>query len=113
MTVRLKADTTYVTRTMTTSIDRRSFLLLRPRRGQRSLDLSCEWLLMKFLDAEAAGQTRDLLDRLAHDLGQLDELRLTETSWLAREDLARRLEALLDAFRARGGRVIAPSRPSA
>jgi len=96
-----------------TPIDRRSFLLLRPSRGQRSIDLSCEWLLMKFLDAEAVGTTTDLFDRLAHDLRQLDELRLTETSWLIREDLAQRLEAVLDAFRARGGRIIAPSRPSA
>jgi hypothetical protein len=74
--------------------------------------LSCEWLLIKFLDAEADGTTGELFDRLAHDLQHLDELRLTETGWLAREDLAQRLGAILDAFRARGGRVIAPSRPS-
>jgi hypothetical protein len=93
---------------MTTSIDRRAFLLLRPRRGQRSLDLSCEWLLMKFLDAEAAGGSSDLFARLAHDLAQLDELRLTDTTWLAREDLAQRLSEVVEEFRARGGRVIGP-----
>ena len=97
---------------MTTSIDRRAFLLLRPRGGQRSLDLSCEWLLMKFLDAEAGGTTSDLFARLAHDLAQLDELRLTETSWLAREDLAQRLNEVVAVFRARGGRVIELSRSS-
>jgi hypothetical protein len=95
-----------------TSIDRRHFLLLRPARGQRTLDLSCEWLLIKFLDAEAGGTTGELFDRLAHDLQQLDEVRLTETAWLAREDLAQRLNVTLEAFRARGGRVSGPSPPS-
>ena len=97
---------------MTHAIDRRDFLLLRPRPGQRSLDLSCEWLLMKFLDAEAAGTTDDLFARLAHDLAHLDELRLTDTSWLAREDLAQRLKEVVAVFRARGGRVIELSRSS-
>jgi hypothetical protein len=95
-----------------TSIDRRDFLLLRPARGQRTLDLSCEWLLIKFLDAEADGTTAELFNRLAHDLEQLDELRLTETAWLAREDLAQRLNVILEAFRARGGRVSGLSPPS-
>jgi hypothetical protein len=98
---------------MATSIDRRQFLLLKPARGRRSIDLSCEWLLMKFLDAEAKGSTSELFARLEHDLGQLDELRLTETSWLTRRDLAQRLEPLVDAFRRRGGRVIGFSPPSA
>jgi hypothetical protein len=97
---------------VTTSIDRRDFLLLRPARGQRTLDLSCEWLLIKFLDAEADGTTGELFARLAHDLRQLDEVRLTETAWLAREDLAQRLDVILEAFRARGGRVSGPSPPS-
>ncbi len=96
-----------------TQIDRRDFLLLRPRRGQRSLDLSCEWLLMKFLDAELDGTTSDLFARLDHDLRQLDELRLTDSSWLTRGDLAQQLGSVVDAFRARGGRVISTAPPSA
>ena len=63
---------------------------------------------MKLLDAEADGSADDLFERLAHDLAQLDELRLIDTGWLARDDLARRLGAVLEVFRARGGRVIGP-----
>ena len=94
------------------ALDRRDFLLLRPRRGQRTVDLSGEWLLMKFLDAEMDGSTADFFARLEHDLRQLDEVRLVETSWLVRTDLVERFQQVLDAFRARGGRVISPSPPS-
>jgi hypothetical protein len=97
---------------MSGSIDRRDFLLLRPRRGQRSIDLSGEWLLMKFLDAELEGSTVDFFARLDHDLRQLEEVRLIDASWLTRDDLVERLGQVLDAFRARGGRVISPSPPS-
>lgn len=97
---------------MRQAIDRRDFLLLRPRRGQRSVELSGEWLLMKFLDAEMDGSIAELFARLEHDLRQLDEVRLVEASWLMRNDLVERLGHVLDAFRARGGRVISPSPPS-
>jgi hypothetical protein len=94
-------------------LPRRDFLLLKLPRDQRSCELSCEWLLMKFLDAEAAGTTDDLFARLAHDLEQLDELRLTQTSWLTRDDLRERLENAMVQFRARGGLVTVLSPPSA
>jgi hypothetical protein len=93
------------------AIDRRDFLLLRPRSGARSIDLSCEWLVMKFLDAELDGSTSDFFARLEHDLERLDQVRLVDSSWLTREDLAGRLGMVLDAFRARGGRVTLPARP--
>jgi hypothetical protein len=91
---------------------RRDFVLFRVPRDQRSFELSCEWLMMKFLDAEAAGTADELFARLAQDLEQLDELRLTETSWLTRRDLVDRLEQAMVQFRARGGRVTVLSPPS-
>jgi hypothetical protein len=80
--------------------------LLRAPQGRRSLDLSCEWLMMKFLDAERDGSTTDFFARLEHDLRRLDAIRLVDASWLVRNDLVERLGPLLDAFRTRGGRVI-------
>jgi hypothetical protein len=93
-------------------MNRRDFLLLRPRHGQRSLELSCEWLMMKFLDAELDGSTSDFFARLEHDLRQLDEIRLVDSLWLTRSDLVERLQPALDAFRVRGGRVTSPAQPS-
>jgi len=94
------------------AIDRRNFLLLRPRRGLRSLELSGEWLMMRFLDAEMDGSTEEFFARLEHDLQELDEVRLVQVSWLTRHDLVERLGQILAGFRARGGRVISPSPPS-
>lgn len=68
--------------------------------------------MMKFLDAELDSSTSDFFARLEHDLRQLEEIRLVDSSWLTRNDLVERLGPVLDAFRARGGRVISPAPPS-
>lgn len=94
------------------AIDRRDFLLLRPRRELRSIELSGEWLMMRFLDAEMDGSTDEFFARLEHDLQELDEVRLVQVSWLTRHDLVERLGQVLAGFRTRGGRVISPSPPS-
>lgn len=86
-------------------LKRRDFLLLRIDPGRPTLELSCERLLMKLVDAELDGSTQALFTRLARELEGIEEIRLTGIEWLAREDLARELEAVLDTFRARGGRV--------
>jgi len=82
---------------------RRDFLLLRSE-GRRTV-LSCEALFMRFLDAENAGTIDQLLANLVRDLEQVDAVTLVDRSWLARDDLRMRVDAALDAFRARGGRV--------
>ena len=61
---------------------------------------------MKYLDARWDDTTADLFARLDRELEDARELRLVNTSWLAREDLKQRLEPVLDRFRARGGRIV-------
>ncbi len=60
---------------------------------------------MRFLDAENAGTVDRLFENLARDLAQVDRVTLAEPSWLARDDFRVRIDAALDTFRARGGRV--------
>jgi hypothetical protein len=83
-------------------MNRRDFLSLRT--GQPAL-LSCERLYMRYLDSQIDGTTPQLFERLAGDLRAVSTVRLTQRSWLARADLNAQLEAVLDAFRAGGGRI--------
>ena len=83
-------------------VERRDFLFLRA--GQPAV-LSCEPLFMRFLDSQMTGTTTALFENLAADLRRVGAVRLTGTTWLARADLKAQLDAVLDAFRAAGGRV--------
>ena len=83
-------------------VERRDFLLLRA--GQPAV-LSCEPLFMRFLDSQTDGTTAQLFENLAADLRKVNAVCLTDTSWLARADLKAELDAVLDVFRSRGGRV--------
>jgi len=83
-------------------VERRDFLFLRA--GQPAT-LSCEPLFMRFLDSQMNGTTTELFENLAADLRKVTAVRLAETTWLARDDLKVQLDAVLDAFRAAGGRV--------
>jgi hypothetical protein len=85
---------------MTMSVTRRDFLLLRA--GQPAV-LSCERLFMRYLDSQSDGATAQLFAALADDLCRVTTVRLVDTSWLARDDLKRELDAVLAAFTARGG----------
>ena len=60
---------------------------------------------MRYLDSQIDGTTPQFFDRLAGDLRGVSTVRLTQTSWLARADLTAQLEAVLDAFKAGGGRI--------
>ena len=84
-------------------IERRDFLLLRA--GQPAV-LSCEPLFMRFVDAQMDGTAARLFEHLAEDLGKVRTVRLTDTAWLAREDLKQQLDAVLAAFTSRGGRIV-------
>ena len=83
-------------------VDRRDFLSLRD--GQPAV-LSCERLYMRFVDAQADGTTAALFDRLAADLRGTRALRLVDASWLSRGELKARLDGVLAAFAAAGGRI--------
>jgi hypothetical protein len=94
---------------MTTSppvpVNRRDFLLLRIARDEVA-ELSCERLFMRFIDAQSEGDPNRLFATLADDLRHTRVVRLTDVSWLAREDLKAPLDAVLGAFRASGGTVV-------
>ena len=83
-------------------VERRDFLFLRA--GQPAV-LSCEPLFMRFLDSQMDGSTDQLFENLAADLRKVTAVRLTETTWLAREELKIRLDTVLADFRAAGGVV--------
>jgi hypothetical protein len=67
--------------------------------------LSCEQLYMRYVDAEMDQSVSSLFADLDREMQAATTVRLTDASWLARGDLKRRLDAVLDAFRARGGRL--------
>jgi hypothetical protein len=74
------------------------------RRGE-PLELSGERLYMSFLDCRQDGTTASLIDRLRGRLLSAGAIRVVDASWLEREELREQLQPLLDAFRARGGRI--------
>jgi uncharacterized protein YecT (DUF1311 family) len=86
-------------------MNRRDFLLLRGPRDTRIVTVSCEQLYMRFVDAELNESVPALFDDLERQLQSASIVRLTGTAWLARPDLKRRLDAVLHAFRSRGGVV--------
>jgi hypothetical protein len=90
-------------------LKRRDFLLLRFDPERNSIELSCERLMMKYVDAELNGTTAQLFARLDQELRNVRELRLVDAVWLSREDFARDLEKALTMFRDRGGRVVKES----
>ena len=94
-------------------MNRREFFLLGTSRGRRSVEFSCARLYMRYLDSRLDGTTAQLFERLDRDLQEVAALRLTDTAWLARDDLRQRLEPLLARFRARGGRIDFAQTPKA
>jgi hypothetical protein len=83
-------------------VDRRGFLLMRTA---SAAELSCERLFMRFVDARMDGTTAELFAHLEADLRGVTALRLIDRSWLTDADLRSRVEPMLRAFTAAGGRV--------
>ena len=86
-------------------IDRRQFLTMRRSGDTAFLELSCEALYMRFVDARLSGTTDSLRSHLEAQLAGARRLRLIESRWLACEELRSQLDPLLEAFRARNGQV--------
>jgi hypothetical protein len=84
-------------------VERRDFLLLRA--GQPAV-LSCEQLFMRYLDSQREDRTAQLFSSLEEDLRAVTTVRLTDISWLSRDDLKQRLDGVLNSFATRGGKVI-------
>jgi hypothetical protein len=90
---------------MAQTLNRRDLLLLGINRRLRSVDLSCEWLYMKYCDTQLDNSTQDLFDRLKFELRGVDTIRLLDTAWLTRQDFKDWLEPILTSVRARGGNI--------
>jgi hypothetical protein len=96
---------------MAQTLNRRDLLLLGINRRLRSVDLSCEWLYMKYCDTQLDNTTQDLFDRLEFELRSVDTIRLLDTAWLTRQDFKDWLGPILASVRARGGRILHSSEP--
>jgi hypothetical protein len=88
-------------------IDRRDFLLLKIK-DDAPLELSCERLFMRSLDAEADGTIDRLFEGLARELDGARAVRLTGVEWLEHGGLESRIAPLLARFTAAGGRITFP-----
>ena len=114
-------------------MNRRDFLTLSTRGKSRILELSCERLYMRYVDARAGigrrledsgkidaelpswtGEpptqidiptTATLFEELERELADADVLRVRGHDWLADEEFGREVEARVEAFRCRGGHV--------
>jgi hypothetical protein len=109
-------------------MDRRAFFSLGRRGRLGTLELSCERLFVRWVDATAratrvgseldpatdAGEpptristeTReDLLAELDRHLSRADILRITGAEWLQHGDLRQSIDARVEAFRSTGRRV--------
>jgi hypothetical protein len=86
-------------------MNRREFLLLKPGPENRTAEISCERLYMRYLDSRIDGSTPGFLKNLADDLNDVDVLRLTDTGWLTSEELQQHIEPILASFRSRGGTI--------
>jgi hypothetical protein len=85
-------------------MNRRDFLLVKsPRAG--TVELSCERLYMRYVDAQASGTEAEVFAWVEEQLQDASELRLHGTEWLEEAELKRGLVQALAPFRARGGRV--------
>jgi hypothetical protein len=83
---------------------RRDFLLVKSP-GEGTVELSCERLYMRYVDARASGTEAELFAWVELQLREAAELRLRDPEWLEEADLKRGLVQALAVFRARGGRV--------
>ena len=114
-------------------MNRRDFLLLKTRGQERVLELSCERLYMRHTDAKSGAlrasggsgdpeswegepplemvtpTTDDLLRELDEELASADVLHVLDRDWLVAGAFRGAVEARIDAFRRRGGRVEYPA----
>jgi hypothetical protein len=112
------------------AVSRRDFLRLRPGEAPRVVEISCRTLFMRCRqaapldDPEAVhahepwmGEppprlhrpaSSEVIDALEQELRGAEVLRLVDREWLDGIEEGARLEAVLDAFRARGGTIELP-----
>ena len=112
-------------------MNRRDFLRLSTTGRQRVLELSCERLYVRYVDAQSGAGRREepgdvdaaqswdgeppteietptageLFAELDRELSNADVLRVLDRDWLAGSEFRREVEARVEAFSRRGGRV--------
>lgn len=113
----------------TESIDRRAFLTFRTRGSESVLELWCEHLFMRWVDAQSAASrsgeaivemspwegepptefqtatTLAILEELEARLSAADLLRVRNPEWLSDAGFRGEVEERIERFRRRGGRV--------
>lgn len=82
---------------------RRDFLLLR--RADGVLEVSCEAIVMRLVDARLHGRRGEWKERLAAEIVGAPRIRLRQSGWMAERDVRALLQPLLRMARERGGRV--------
>lgn len=115
------------------TVSRRDFLTMSTRGTERVLELSCEPLFMRYVDAQSSvgirggggdsaepksvptfGEpptdidlptARALFAELEKKLGEADVLRIVGHEWLTGAEFGQRVAPYVDAFAARGGRI--------
>jgi len=109
-------------------VNRREFLLFKKVRGQRVAELSCERLFMRVVDSQLmrgssvssddrpwVGEPPRVVDEITTDelfadlergLRGVDVVRVVDAAWLTSAELRKRLNSVLDGFRAGGGQTI-------
>jgi hypothetical protein len=84
-------------------MNRRDFLSFKREPARRIAELSCERLYMRVVDTQlVSARTGDLS---GVEPFEADLVRVVGAEWLASPELKGRLESVLRAFRAAGGRV--------
>lgn len=110
-------------------MNRRDFLLFRRECEARVVELSCQRLYMRCLDARMTGAeptedgeapdpwghepaavlerrtSEQIFQEIAYGLDQADVLKLVDREWIRDSDLSARLDRVIAAFTARGGCV--------
>ena len=84
-------------------MNRREFLLFS-KDGKNTAELSCERRYMRYLDSTLDGTTPQFLHDIEQRLSAVTSLRLIDSPWLSTDEL-KCVGPILDAFRARGGRI--------
>src|SRR5436190_9716072 len=98
-------------------MNRRDFLLFKTEGRTKTVEVSCERLYMRYVDARRAPEpaaadlvvdgepparferrsVRQLFDEIAHDVDGADLLRITHTDWLTEDEFRREVTALATA----------------
>lgn len=83
---------------------RRDFFFLRTS-NSGVLDVSCERLYMRYMNASLNGSTDELLQRILKEFLSAQTIRLHQPFWLDHQDLSKALDPILGELRSRGNHV--------